>query len=380
MKIKPWKAINTQAADAKYIGSEPEWDIQPSEDSRTSALGRAFAWYSYNFSNKEAKQWLLEWLYESEHADLVKLLVLVPDRNLIPTYGWLARMARGGLVLTEQETARVLTAVKSSIEQYQQQAEQSSKEEKVDVVARPNVQEIMRERALEAGGELEGVFDDMILLGAKSGTAPGTIAILAAKNILPQHVSMLKEVWVSRATELRAALSTNDEDLVEGYSNFNKIQLKNLISFCDTVCAELDAYTQSKRATKTVRKKKPVPVEKQVAKIKYLKQSPELEITSLPPTKIVGATELWLYNNKTRKLSYYIADSHQKTFTVKGNSILGFDTAASVTKTLRKPKEQLAELVKAGKPAARKLFTDIKAVSTKNNGRFNENLVIVKVG
>jgi hypothetical protein len=44
---------------------------------------------------------------------------------------------------------------------------------------------------------------------------------------------------------------------------------------------------------------------------------------------------------------------------------------------LRKPFEQLKEIM-GSKPAARKYFNDIKAVATASNGRFNENMIILK--
>ena len=72
-----------------------------------------------------------------------------------------------------------------------------------------------------------------------------------------------------------------------------------------------------------------------------------------------------------------MADEYSKTFTVKGNTLLGFDTARSEVKTLRKPAEQLKEIM-GSKPVARKFFKDIKAVSTTPNGRFNENMIILK--
>jgi hypothetical protein len=50
-----------------------------------------------------------------------------------------------------------------------------------------------------------------------------------------------------------------------------------------------------------------------------------------------------------------------------------------VQKTLRKPAEQLKAIVAAGKPAARKLFKDIKATETAWNSRGTENLIILRV-
>ena len=66
------------------------------------------------------------------------------------------------------------------------------------------------------------------------------------------------------------------------------------------------------------------------------------------------------------------------TFSVKGSAIVGFDTMNTVQKTLRKPDTQLKELLSGGKPAARKVFKDIKATEVKYNGRGNENIVILK--
>jgi hypothetical protein len=72
-----------------------------------------------------------------------------------------------------------------------------------------------------------------------------------------------------------------------------------------------------------------------------------------------------------------MADSHIGTFTVKGSAIVGFDTLATVQKTLRKPAEQIKAVISGGKPAARKAFGEIKATETKFNGRGNDNLIIL---
>jgi hypothetical protein len=126
------------------------------------------------------------------------------------------------------------------------------------------------------------------------------------------------------------------------------------------------------------RAKKSVSPEKLSAKFKYLKDFAELKLTSVAPAQLVNAGEAWLYDTKKRKLIHVMADAHLGTFSVKGSAIVGFDTMQTVQKTLRKPAEQLKELLAGGKPAARKVFKDIKATETKYNGRGNENLIILK--
>ena len=100
-------------------------------------------------------------------------------------------------------------------------------------------------------------------------------------------------------------------------------------------------------------------------------------MTSIHPAKLHGASEAWVYDSNRRKIHHYIADEYSKVFTVKGNTLLGFDTVTSEIKTLRKPGEQIKELM-GSKPAARKFFKEIKSVSTKPTGRFNEHMIILK--
>jgi hypothetical protein len=57
--------------------------------------------------------------------------------------------------------------------------------------------------------------------------------------------------------------------------------------------------------------------------------------------------------------------------------VVAFDAQQTVQKTLRKPAEQIKEVIGGGKPAARKAFGAIKSTEVKWNGRGNENLIIL---
>ena len=163
--------------------------------------------------------------------------------------------------------------------------------------------------------------------------------------------------------------------------DINLNQIKNVIKFIEQVLNDLNSYISVKKAAKAPRARKAVPVEKIVAKLKYQKvfkdTASKLDLVSISPIKLHGASEAWIYDSAKRKLHHYIADDYSKAFTVKGNTLLGFDTAQSEVKTLRKPAEQIKEVM-GSKPVARKYFKDIKAVATVPNGRFNENMIILK--
>jgi hypothetical protein len=245
---------------------------------------------------------------------------------------------------------------------------------------RVTIQDRLREKVSECAGELEGVFDEFVADGAKMSANIKPIATIRGMNVAPQMISNISDIWKQRQAEFEEAAEGKDSDLVEGYSNFSKIQLRNMIKFCETVINDCGAYVQIKKVERKPRAKKAVSPEKQASKFKYVKEFAELKLESEPPARLVGASEAWLYDTKKRKLIYVVADTHIGSISVKNNMILGFDAAASVQKTLRKPAEQIRALLAGGKPAARKYFKDIKATDTKFNGRGTENLIILRAG
>jgi hypothetical protein len=178
--------------------------------------------------------------------------------------------------------------------------------------------------------------------------------------------------------EFEEVLVGEDADLVEGYGHLTKNQIKQCVKFIEQVIADCGNYVQIKKVERKPRAKKAVSPERLSAKFKYLKEFSELKLVSVAPAQLVNAAEAWLYDTKKRKLIHVMADTHIGTFTVKGSAVVGFDTINTVQKTLRKPAEQIKELLAGGKPAARKVFKDIKATETKYNGRGNENLIILK--
>ena len=377
------KSIVIKDPDTKYYGEEPEFTLQP--NNRTVALMKGFTWYNRFLTRKEAKDFLCQYVETKGKSEDSKVMRRIDENELIPTLGWLARMSLRGLELNEHETltlkneiARLIRSVhKPELKQKSQTGKNAV--EKTVVKARPNVQEIMKDKAREAAGELEGLFDEFIQSGAKT-IATKTMDELTKKNVLPQHTNILVDIWNKKLDEF-LEVQKGKSDLAEGYTNLSKVQVKNIIKYIEQVISDLNAYVNVKKAQKAPRKRKAVPVEKLVSKLKFQKEfkdpASKLDLVSIHPTKLHGASEAWVYDTAKRKLHHYIADEYSKTFSVKGNTLLGFCTKQSEVKTLRKPSEQLKEVV-GSKPAARKYFKDIKAVSVAPTGRFSETMIILK--
>ena len=380
------KALNPRDADTKYLGEEPYFPVQPESNERTVALTRGFTWYNRFYGKKDARELLALFLDHHGRTQEAKQIRKVPEPEFLMTLCWLARMNMRGLELNEHEEltleneiSRLIVALSKPEVVVSQIA--GAKKQEVEP-NRPNIQDIMKEKARDAAGEIEGLFDDMILAGAKASFNVKVIDEVAKKNVLPAHISMLTSVWKKKLKEFEAVQEGKDAQLVEAYSFLGKTQVKNIIKFIEQVISDLNSYISVKKASKAPRKRKAVPVEKIVSKLKYLKEfkdaTNKLELVSVHPTKLHGASECYLYDTVKRKLVYLVADEYSKSFTVKGTAILGIDTNKSQSKTLRKPSDQLKEFMKLGKPAGRKFFDEVKAVGTTPNGRTNDNMIVLK--
>jgi len=380
ISVKGSGDIKLNATDAKNLGPEPNFlEIQPSDESRQLDLSTAFNWYTKVCANKEAKEFLVAYLENNTDKKTAKLVKKIPDSNVRPTYGWLARLAMRGLALQENEKNRINSEIKRLTSLVEAEKEPEEKEEKDS--NKPNIQEIMRERASEAGGEIEGLFDDFYNAGSPKGfnTKDVVLTALQEKKVLPQHVNNLIKSWEKLRSEYVELQSGKCPQLKEGYDYLTKTQIKNSIKFIDSVISDLHGYISLKQANKKPRARKKVPVEKVVAKLKYCKEYKEdgLNLVSVSPTKLHNCSEAWVYDTKKRKMHHYVADEYSQVLTVKGTTLMGFDKVESGMKTLRKPQEQIKEMT-GSKPAARKYFKNINAVQAKPSGRFNENMVILK--
>ena len=368
------RALDPRDGDTKYMGDEPFYPVQPDSGSRKVALTYGFTWYNRFYGKKDAKELLCQFLEHHNRTSEAKHIRKVHESEFLMTLCWLARMNLRGLELNEHENL----VLENEIARLYKLVNKPEVVEKEVVNNRPNVQEIMREKAREAAGELEGLFDEFYTTGKASTKI---VDVVAKYNVMSQHIPLIVEIWKKKQIEFEEVSETDDKELKEAYGNLGKIQLRNTIKFIEQVLSDLNSYISIKKASKAPRKKKAVPVEKIVSKLKYLKEFKDpvnkLDLISVHPTKLHGASEAWVYDTAKRKLHHYIADEYSKSFTVKGNTIIGFDSHTSEIKTLRKPGEQIKEIM-GSKPAARKYFKDIKAVVTTPNGRFNENMIILK--
>ena len=287
---------------------------------------------------------------------------LVPDSYKTGIVKWIETLALEGAALTAKK-------------------EETEGEEKPKKTV--NIQEIMREKADEALGDIEALFDEFVDSGYSKDFSVNkkVVGALSARNVLPQHLASAIKRYQRLLDEYLEVQAGKCEQLNEGYANYSKMQLRYAIKVIEDIIAEMNGYISLKQVSKKPRAKKVVPVERVVAKLKHCKSFTDdalkLELVGLSPVKLHQCAEAWVYDTAKRKMHHYVADDYSKCLMVKGNTVIGFDKKESGMKTLRKPVEQIKALM-GSKPAARKYFKEIKAVEAVPNGRFNAGMIILK--
>ena len=372
--MKTIKLLNPRSADTNVLGGEPTWATQP-EQNRISALTKAFSWYNYFYGKKDARDMIVNYLEQHNRKADVQLLKGVPDSAIRLTTGWLCRMSLVGLELEDSEQVKLNAMLQDTLAAKQNEVAEPTQE---DPVLKITIQDRLRDKVRDCAGELDGLFDEFIAGGAKLNADYKPITLIRGMNVVPQMVNMIAEIWKRKLVEFEALYEGKDAQLLEAYSNLSKIQIRNIIKFCELVISDCGAYVQIKKVERKPRKVRAVPPEKRAAKFKILAEFPELKLKSLPAASLVDKSEAWLYDTKKRKLIHLVADSHAQAFTVKSNSIIGFSTVETQQKTLRKPADSLKAITAAGKPATRKVFKELTTTETPWNGRGTENLIVLK--
>lgn len=270
----------------------------------------------------------------------------------------------------------------------------ADKTDKVKNVHVPTIQERITEQAQNACEAIEEWLDGSI--SDKKNFDPkgfDFVSHFANKKVSQAHARKIKNYYAGELEEARLIqkLPTPGEinrekdphkadmlqQLREGYSHLTKKDAAAYLTALETLHGACDVVIDASKATRKPKAKKAPSKDKLIAKVQYKERDDKLQIVSVNPLELIEATEIWVYNTKTRKLGKYVAEDKQ-IMQVKGTSLLFYDVGKSVQKTLRKPEDTLKEFKKAGKVKLRTFMDDIKTTDIKLNGRLNSDTIILK--
>ena len=380
IKSKAPRASRAAFADEKYTGPEPIWDTERAlgftDADFDHHLRRSFYYYNYHYTQKDCKKYVVEWMQKQSTLFTKKdisAFIRSSDRSMSMTACSLIMASRKGMPLKARHIDFLKENIAQCIESAEPEPIEVASSDKPEVY-KPTIQDRLNEKTSEIIGELEGIYDEVDL---KNKVDFKPYDFLVANNVVQSQLSKYETLFSRRKAELELAQSRNDDQLKEAYSHYKSADFKRMIEWIDNLLVAISQYRGVKKATKKARIKKAPSKEKLISKLKYAKTDTALKIVSISPADIIGASELWIYNTKSRKLGKYVAGSYQ-TLSVKGTTIVGFDEQKSTSKTLRKPEEKLKEFAKAGKVQLRKFLDEIRATETRLTGRINEDIVLLK--
>ena len=159
----------------------------------------------------------------------------------------------------------------------------------------------------------------------------------------------------------------------------NKSEKRKFINFVKKIQTDSERYAENHKPVRKPRKAKQFTAQEKVKKLNFLDEDADNKITSIDPSKIIGAEILYLFNAKTNQLSYYQAHDRGG-LDVTGTTIKNFDTDVSAVKKLgAKTTDIIDRVLGGGKIVLNKIMNEINSKASEATGRVNNNMIILKV-
>lgn len=392
------------AVDYKFTGEEPKWvDAESlSYEDYWARQAKAFRFYTYYLETADMRPWILQWMKDNGYnkADIEAIQKVSPCW-ITSTVGKLVRMLQRGMPALHPESneayAKKIAAgeaapkpqpvtdfiraeLRESISIYHQTKSTTSKEEdntKPKKVVIPPMERLRAKVQNEVICHLDSLLDGVAKVQREDTptTMPNLdVSMLLRSGGIPARGAKFVVDWLTEHRDEFVAATNKNTEEAEAYSYLRKPQLTRIIANFDKMIEDAKAHGKT---TRKPRIKRPKSAEKQIAKLKYLKEDDTYKLQSIDPVALPFSQRAYTFNTKYRQLNIYyarVADG----LSVSGTTIKGFDEKKSITIIVRKP-EDFLPLLLAGTP--RKIDNLVKTLKTKPqpaNGRVNNNTILLK--
>jgi hypothetical protein len=358
-----------RAKNAKVLAKINAKSSEPIvEENDKSALGNALSTYSRDTTSADQKKFAVEY-FKTVDPTIAEKLETLEDYNF-GTFGSVCRLKHRG-----QWVDPTSDFFPRRLKELIESADKKATEVKAKPVVADKVKKVLtaeeryKAEANKILGDLEEE-EELIMGYGYPKYACSKVNTKGIKTARPQVAKLIREWIEPRLNEMKEALAGTCEQLNEGYSHMDAKQKKNYISWLELA---MGMAKTSEKAEYRIRVRKPQKPEKIVQRFKYLKEHAELKLTSEEPKLLVEATQIMLYNTKTRVADLYVA-AEGKALSVKGTSIINYDATKSLRKVVRKP-EELTNLGK-GKVTLRNWIDSLTTKQYECNGRSSADTII----
>lgn len=233
-----------------------------------------------------------------------------------------------------------------------------------------NIQKAIEEKAFQYTAKIDEYLDEYIF--NKKKIEFNIVEFLKDSGLSNLHGRKLYNFYEKQKQEF-IDIQT-DAELREANKHLTDKRLKDIIRFYDDLLNDIDSFSKLLSQRKTqVRKPKKQSVEKLISKVKFCKESAELNVCSLNPSKIIGSNICIIYNERYKKLTII----YGKNMNIRGTSVVDYTNAK--TKVLRNPKMFVSKFKECKKSEIDYLWKNIKTTETEGTGRIGENSIILNV-
>lgn len=342
------KKAKVQSIVASMLGQdEPSFNLMTSE---RLDLIKGLNYYANRYKHEDSKRFALKWA-KTNMPEIYPMLKEQKDYRF-GNWGFVLRMASRGFVLSEEQLKKIKAEFRL-IAAY--------KEEKKAVIkkAAPATQkEPPQNKALEA---FDYAVDETI------------------QGKMPSHVAY--GVNEKDNQEVLQTIERMETEMAENPDDFKNSTRRALKKFFKTAREQIRSSVKQikiQRVKKITTSKKEVNPAKEAKNLRHKLEDSDMGLKGLQGKKIVGATKALVFDTASRRLVWFAA-LNENGFAISGTTLKNYDPEKSFAKTIRKPAD-LKEAVEKNTTTAMRKWMD--ALGTKQlgcNGRFNENMMILKV-
>ena len=194
-------------------------------------------------------------------------------------------------------------------------------------------------------------------------------------NAAVSHVKPMIEGWL---LDYEDAYHKRCDQAVEGYSHLKRSVLNHRIKVCKEMLSDLDRIKSASKASRNVKVKGSVAIDKQVSKVQYKKEDLDFKIVSINPIQIPNKQRLYTFNCKYKVVTEYVTDSPSG-FVISGSTIKNFNKATSRAVTLRKPDDYLPMFLSKTPKQIDEAWKGITTKTFSPNGRINKDTILLRV-
>lgn len=365
-------------AEEKHIGYETvDWAAVDPKDFNTK-VQETMRHYNYFYDHKTVAKWARVWA----KANLTKLqytnLRAAEDWRISRTAGQLAKMATNGAKFDKDRMKWVKDKIMEAVNAGK---EKNKNKPKVPVARKKSPGELLKERFIEMTGEIDAIIDDTFEDRKWDKSDFKMYDFLKSNDVPYLNAKRIFDYLEPQHAEFVELTTHKTDDLVEAYSYLGGIRIWNRIKrFYKAMLDDLELYMGAKKTIRKPRAKKAKTASAQVSGLKYKKDSPEFKIASTDPSSVVGASQIVLFNTKTRVMTLLISD-HRDGFAVARTSFKHVDPEKSSRKKIRDPEKFFKTHTKSTKLKLAKAYKAEKTKSSEVNSsvQCSSDIVIWKV-